>query len=195
MNKETGVVGVDEVGRGALAGPVALGACIIRDREALRGVNLRDSKQLTASQRHSIFAEIHKAALRGKVSFAVSFITARSIDSRGIVQALRMAVARTLQKLDIKEDTSIILDGGLAAPPRFSKAQSYPKGDEKFQTIAAASIVAKVLRDKKMIRLSKKLPGYGFETHVGYGTQRHRMAIQTLGPTPEHRLTFCRNII
>lgn len=195
MGKETGVVGIDEVGRGAIAGPVAVGACVIHTREALRGIELKDSKQLTALQRQTAFAEIQKEALKGSVSFAISFVTAHTIDSKGIAYALRQAVARTLLKLDIKEDTSIILDGGLIAPRRFAQARSYPKGDERFRVVAAASIAAKVLRDKKMIHLARRLPDYGFESHVGYGTRAHRTAIQNLGPTSEHRLTFCRNIV
>lgn len=189
------VVGIDEAGRGPLAGPVAVGACFIRASDARKLVGIRDSKQLTEKAREEWFVRMKKWKKDGIIDYAVCFASVQVIDKRGIVFAVRDALARALGRLaPDPRKTKVLLDGGLKAPEVFKNQQTIIKGDEKESAIALASIAAKVSRDRLMKRLAKKYPSYSFEIHKGYGTAVHRTAIRAFGLSPEHRISFCRNI-
>lgn len=196
------LIGIDEVGRGPIAGPVAVGAFLIPSgdlkkmiqvKKIFRGV--RESKQLSAENREEWFAKIVEAKKAGLIDYAVSFQSEKVIDSRGISFAIRKALAASLGKfLEIAgamhNDCQILLDGGLKAPPEFLYQKTIIKGDEKEMVIALASICAKVLRDRRMIVLGRKHPRYGFEIHKGYGTKGHYQAIKKHGLLEVHRKTW-----
>lgn len=189
------IIGVDEVGRGPLAGPVAIGVCAIpvdlNTWENWEG--LRDSKKLSEKKRNEWFERIKT---EDKVKWSVSSSGARIIDSDGIVIAIREAAARAILKLGIDpKEAEVLLDRGLIVPEVW-KQEQFTKGDEKIPVIAIASIMAKVTRDKYMVELGEKYPLYGFEKHKGYGTKVHQEAIRTHGPIPRiHRRLFIRNLI
>ncbi len=189
------IVGIDEVGRGPLAGPVAVGVVVVT-RTALRKFrSIKESKQLSANKREEWFARIATAE-SSDLRYAVAFVSAATIDKNGIVYAIRMALARALKVTNVSpEECEIRLDGGLRAPAIYLQQQTIIKGDEKESVIAIASVVAKVLRDRRMRTLAKKYPDYGFARHVGYGTRAHRDAIKKYGLTAEHRKTFCTRIL
>ena len=182
------LVGVDEVGRGPLAGPVAVGALVLKTKTSFG--EIRDSKQLSEKQREEIFARIVAERQRGALDFSVAFVSHKMIDKQGLTWALRTATARSLKRLAIPTGSKIFLDGGLRAPAHFKNQQTIIKGDEKIPVIALASIVAKVTRDRLVIRLAKKYPQYGFEKHKGYGTKTHYKAIKKYGLCPIHRRSF-----
>ncbi len=178
------VAGVDEVGRGALAGPVVAAAVILPaqlDSEALAGV--RDCKQLRPPQR------IHWAERIRQVALAVGIgsASAAEIDRLNIRQATLLAMQRALAQ--VGEVEHILLDG-LPLAELGSRQTALVKGDQLSLSIAAASIVAKVWRDSLMQSWDQHYPGYGWRTNVGYGTREHRLALQRLGPTPQHRHSF-----
>ncbi len=180
------LAGVDEAGRGALAGPVAAAVAILppdpQIEETLRGV--RDSKQMTPSQRES-WAERLPALL---LDFGVGFASPEEIDALGILPATRLAVRRALAALSAPPD-HLLLDY-LKLPTVDLPQRSLPKGDRRVLSIAAASVLAKTRRDALMRAYEAQYPGYGFARHKGYGTAAHRAALQTLGPTPLHRRSF-----
>ena len=180
------LAGVDEAGRGALAGPVAAAVAILppdpQIEETLRGV--RDSKQMTPSQRES-WAERLPALL---LDFGVGFASPEEIDALGILPATRLAVRRALAALSAPPD-HLLLDY-LKLPAVDLPQRSLPKGDRRVLSIAAASVLAKTRRDALMRAYEAQYPGYGFARHKGYGTAAHRAALQTLGPTPLHRRSF-----
>ena len=179
------VAGLDEVGRGTLAGPVAAGAVILPKKPRRKVFNLvRDSKQMSAPQRDEAYALITKAAR----SCAVGWADASEIDRYGIVPSVRLAMRRALGRLD--ERAQHLLIDALALPSTNLPQTSIVRGDSKSLSIAAASVIAKVERDRFMIDLAESYPGYGFESHKGYGTQQHLEAIRELGPSPAHRMTF-----
>jgi len=186
------VIGIDEVGRGCIAGPVAVGAVVCRTRRLPRRFyGIKDSKKLRPDEREQWFLQICEARTEGLVDFAVSFSGQSIIDKKGIVYAIRTALNRAITKLPVKpEFSAVLLDGGLVAPPQFLRQKTIIKGDEKEPLIAAASIVAKVVRDRKMVCLGREYPRYGFERHKGYGTRAHREAIQKHGTCPIHRESF-----
>lgn len=191
------LVGVDEVGRGPLAGPVAVGVLVLKESQKRfrlfykKGETfLRDSKKLSEKQREEWFKIIGAERERGALDFSVSFISHTLIDKRGLAWALRIATARSLARLAISTDSEIFLDGGLRAPSYFKNQQTIIKGDEKIPAIALASVVAKVLRDRLMIRLAKQYPQYGFGRHKGYGTAAHYDTIKKHGLCPIHRRSF-----
>lgn len=183
------IVGIDEVGRGPLAGPVAVGVLVMKESSKIFS-GVRDSKQLSAKQREEWFEKIKAARSRGGIDFAVSFVSHDLIDRKGISWALRVAAARSLARLAISTDSEIFLDGGLRASETFKNQQTIIRGDEKVPAIALASIVAKVTRDRLMIRLAKKYPKYNFDKHKGYGTKAHYQAIKENGLCPIHRRSF-----
>lgn len=188
------IVGIDEAGRGPLAGPLAVGAVAWPVSYAFqeRFANVRDSKQLSADQREYFFRELRLEQARGIIICRVAFITPRMIDAHGMTKALRLGVSRALEKLCI--DTSlmdVILDGSLFAPSEY-KQQTIIRGDETVPIISAASIIAKVSRDKHMMKIAKKYPQYGFEKHKGYGTRAHYEALEKYGVLPIHRKLFLR---
>ena len=188
-------IGIDEVGRGPLAGPVAVGALFATHEVIRKFKEIKESKQLTPRQRDEWYAQICDA--KGEcLGFTVSFVSAHEIDRRGIAPAIRKALARAIRKLKVQpEDCHVLLDGGLRAPEEYRSQRTIIRGDATHTVIAMASVVAKVLRDRKMVRLDKKYPRYGLAVHKGYGTKTHVRAIKTLGPSAEHRRTFLRRII
>jgi len=192
MNKYAHFIGVDEVGRGPLAGPVAVGVVMLPgsyDRRFLRGI--RDSKRLTPRARETWYLRAKEAASREELSFAVSCVGAPIIDRRGISFATRCALHRAITRLDARpEECLVLLDGGLYAPEEFIYQETIIRGESREPVIALASIIAKVYRDRKMARLSRRFPGYLFEKNKGYGTYEHRRSVKKLGPCDIHRRSF-----
>ncbi len=193
------VVGVDEVGRGPIAGPVAVASFFMKDIRALsayirKGNTLRDSKKLSRQRREEWYTQILEWQKEGKCNFSVVMISAKDIDAGGIAPAIRKALARSLRIALPGPGVTVLLDGGLKAPAEYLQQKTIIKGDEKEKEIALASIVAKVTRDRYMVRMSKKYPQYGFERHVGYGTKAHYLAIKTHGLTPLHRKSFLQKL-
>ena len=179
------VCGLDEVGRGPLAGPVVAAAVILDRRRLPRSLRygLDDSKKLTAEAR-----EEFAAALWSRARIGVGAASVTEIDRINILQASFLAMRRAAAALGIVPDGALI-DGNLA-PKLPCPTRTVVGGDGLSLSIAAASIVAKVLRDGLMRRLATRYRGYGWETNVGYGTEEHRAAIVRLGLTPHHRLSF-----
>lgn len=180
--KEHLIAGVDEAGRGPLAGPVIAAAVILHPDHPIKG--LADSKKLTEKQRDNLFKEIRTKALVWSVARA----TVAEIDSINILQASLLAMQRAVQRLAIPPQ--MVLVDGNKCPIFPCKAKAVIKGDETEPAISAASIVAKVLRDRFMRMLDKKYPQYGFAQHKGYGTQQHVEALQQVGVSRVHRRSF-----
>lgn len=175
--------GCDEAGRGCLAGSVFAAAVIFpKDYE---NPALNDSKKLTAARRYALRSEIERDAL----AWAVAEVTAKEIDEINILNASILAMHRALDKLTLRPEF-IIVDGNRFKPYGTVSHQTIVKGDGKYLSIAAASIMAKTYRDDYMHRLAEQFPGYGWERNAGYPTKQHRAAIARLGTTPFHRLTF-----
>jgi len=190
------IIGIDEVGRGPIAGPVAVGAFVFLNSDAKRLFKgVKESKQLSEAQREKWFSIIKLAKEEGWVDFAVNFQSSKVIDKKGIVFAIKTALAKSLWALTLDIDnTLILLDGGLRAPAEYINQKTIIKGDEKEMVIALASICAKVLRDRKMVLLGKKYLHYGFELHKGYGTKKHYEAIKKHGLLKEHRRSFVKGL-
>lgn len=183
------VAGVDEAGRGAWAGPVVAGAVILpldRDDllEALEGV--RDSKLCTPLQRERLYGVVHEVAL----AVGVGTASAAEVDRIGVVAASKMAMRRAVDNLPLRPE-ALLIDGGYMWLRKVDLPQeALVKGELKSISIAAASIIAKVARDRTMVELGEEWTAYGFERHKGYGTVQHRAALDTLGPMALHRRTF-----
>ena len=175
------VAGVDEVGRGPLAGPVVAAAVILDPDHLPDGLN--DSKKLTASVRERLFTEIMRHA-----HVAIASIPAARIDVINIRQATFEAMAGALNGLAVRADFALI--DGRDIPPLPCPAEALIGGDRRSLSIAAASIIAKVTRDRMMTLLAQTYPDYGFEKHMGYGTAKHLEALALHGPTPLHRMSF-----
>lgn len=198
MNKKyTHIVGIDEVGRGPIAGPVSVCAFYIPCQNntkvlpALDGIT--DSKKLSEKKREQYFDIIKELSKKGECGYAIAHVSAKSIDAKGIITALTSALQTALQKINLNPQTTFIyLDGGLYAPENYDQ-ETVIKGDSNILHISAASVIAKVLRDKKMINYAEKYPHYGFEQHKGYGTKKHKDAIDTYGVTEIHRKTWIKN--
>ncbi len=193
------VIGIDEVGRGSVAGPLCVGACLMPRRKShsfLRTLSgIKDSKQLTPQKRAEWFSVIARAARAGQCRWSTVFVSEKVIDAKGLSFALHKAIGKTLQKLHADPKVSkVLLDGGIRAPSVFLFQQTIIKGDEKEPLIAAASIMAKVARDRYMVRLAKRHPQYGFDLHKGYGTRRHYAALRKHGVCPIHRLSFLKRL-
>lgn len=192
-----GFIGVDEAGRGPLAGPVAVGVVKVPvdfDWGLIPGVG--DSKKVSPKNREAIFGRALQLKKEGKLDFAVVQISASYIDTRGIVPAIRLAMKKGLTK--VKADPKschLKLDGSLKAPVEFSQ-ETIIKGDAKELVIGLASIVAKVTRDRYMCLLAskKQYSKYQFATHKGYGTREHRRLISLYGTSDEHRVSYCQNV-
>lgn len=195
----TYVVGIDEAGRGPLAGPVAVGVVSVAYPERSRGIlkkffkDIKDSKQLSPEDRELWFALALEAKKEKTLDFAVSLVSEKIIDRKGVVYAVRLGIKRCLQKLAIEEDSQIFLDGSLKAPEKFRHQRTIIRGDEKIPVISLASVCAKVIRDRRMVRLSKKFPQFNFHQHKGYGTLAHRQALLKYGPTVIHRRSFLKH--
>lgn len=195
------VIGIDEVGRGPLAGPVTVCACAIPDGFNLsKFAGIKDSKKLTPKKREEWFAVISEMKGRGEIDFVFTSISADEIDSVGIAVAIQRALDASLDAVVSSlglapELVEVLLDGSLHASERFVLQETIIKGDEKIPVISAASIVAKVMRDRHMDEMDAAHPGYGLAKHKGYGTAAHCAAIRKLGPTPIHRMSFLRNFL
>ncbi len=191
------LIGIDEVGRGPLAGPVAVGAFVFLTKDAkklFKGV--KESKQLSEEKREEWFGKIQKYKKEGYIDFAVTFQSEKVIDTKGLSFAIRNALKISLNKLKVDPKKSkVLLDGGLKAPLEYIDQETIIKGDAKEEVIALASICAKVLRDRKIAKLGKKYPEYGFEIHKGYGTRKHREAIKRYGMCIIHRRSFLKALI
>jgi len=181
------VCGIDEVGRGPLAGPVVACAVILpKDCDLLY---LNDSKQLSAKKREELYPQIMEKA----VSVGIGFVGPERIDEINILQATYEAMRQAIQNLSVKPD--ILLNDAVTIPGVDIRQVPIIKGDAKSASIAAASIVAKVTRDRLMVQYDELYPEYGFASNVGYGAAKHIEALKTLGPTPIHRRTFIKNFI
>lgn len=190
------LLGIDEAGRGPLAGPVSVGAVLIPRRYVSRFQSLRDSKKTTPREREEIFNSLRGAKKDGIINYAVSCVGARMIDRYGISKAVRVAIRRTTKKLGIDgSKTEILLDGLLSAPKAYKFQKTIKGGDQKVPIIALASIAAKVVRDRKMVRLSKIFPQYCFHKHKGYGTFLHRSLLKEHGLSYIHRKSYCKNLL
>jgi len=199
------LVGIDEVGRGPLAGPVAVCAFVMPENFNLKKFGkIKDSKKLTPEKREEIFYKLIELKKNKKVNFVVSFESSKMIDKIGIVPAIKKALKNSLEKLTPKNDKNylrvspkncrVLLDGGLKAPEKYENQKTIIKGDEKKRVIAFASIVAKVTRDTLMCRLAKKYPGYCLEKHKGYGTKGHYKALKNKGISSIHRRSFLKGL-
>lgn len=197
--KHKHTIGIDEVGRGPLAGPVAVGVVMLKvaslKSKVSWGTGFRDSKKLSPKAREAWCAKIDQARSEGWLEYAVAFVSPRVIDKKGLSHAIRMAMRKALCLIehDVNE-VEVLLDGGLRAPSHYLHQETIIKGDEKELAIALASIVAKVSRDKKMIAHAKKFPNHGFERHKGYGTRAHYEAIKKHGITLHHRKSFLKGM-
>jgi ribonuclease HII len=176
------VAGVDEVGRGALCGPVVAGAVVLGD--GFDDCGLDDSKRLTARQREALAARIREGAR----AFAIGVAGPSEIDTINILQATLVAMRRALAALPIVPD--LVLVDALTIPALGTQQRAIVKGDALSVSIAAASIVAKVTRDALMVELDAQHPGYGLARNMGYGCPHHRDALRRMGPTPIHRRSF-----
>jgi len=179
------ICGVDEAGRGPLAGPVCAAAVILPSGLVIDGLD--DSKKLTEAKREALFPVICEQAL----AYGIGFADEKEIDEINILQATFTAMRRAIAQLSLKPELALV-DGNRAADFGLP-VQTVVKGDSLSANIAAASVLAKVTRDRYMKELAVKYPEYGFEVHKGYGTKRHYEALREHGPCPAHRRTFLRS--
>ena len=176
------VAGVDEAGRGPLAGPVVAAAVILDDMNPIAGLN--DSKKLSEKRREKLYDAILAKALCCSIAQA----SVEEIDSLNILQATLLAMRRAVDGLRLKP-VKVLVDGN-RLPVLDVRAEAIVQGDAKVPAISAASILAKVYRDRLCLQLHAQYPAYGFDRHKGYGTAEHLQALQAHGPTPWHRLSF-----
>ena len=176
------IAGVDEAGRGPLAGPVVAAAVILDDRHAIKG--LADSKKLSARRREALFDEIRAKALCCSIAQA----SVEEIDELNILQATLLAMRRAVMGLRLSP--KLVLVDGNRLPVLEMRAEAIVKGDAKVPAISAASILAKVSRDRWCLEYHQQFPQYGFDQHKGYGTADHLAALRLHGPCPQHRRTF-----
>ncbi len=190
------IIGIDEVGRGPIAGPVAVCAlCLQNNFDHKKFKNFRDSKKLSHLQRLKWLEKINQEKGKGNIIYKVSFENNKIIDTKGIVFAINRALKNSLDFLNKnKNDCEVLLDGGLKAPVEYKNQKTIIKGDEKELAIALASIAAKVIRDDLMVRLAIKYTGYGLERHKGYGTALHYKALKNKGISEIHRKSFLRKL-
>ncbi|MBI5742623.1 MAG: ribonuclease HII [Candidatus Niyogibacteria bacterium] len=187
------IIGVDEAGRGPLAGPVAVAAILIPVGARVPD-GVRDSKTLSASRRERLRGE-----LRALFPSCVAMVGAATIDRIGISRAVRLATFRAIRRLTWKSDfqvadCEVLLDGLLKAPAEF-KQKTVIHGDSIVPAISAASIIAKTARDRRMLALHKQFPQYGFDRHMGYGTAAHYVALKKHGLSPLHRKGYCATFL
>lgn len=175
--------GCDEAGRGCLAGPVVAGAVILPPNYKHKELN--DSKQLTEKQRKRIKKDIVKDA----VAWGIGVVSPAEIDEINILNASYLAMQRAVEKLKIKPEL-LLIDGNRYKPADDIPYECIIKGDGKYFSIAAASVLAKTYRDDLMIELANKYPGYSWDTNMGYPTIAHRDGIKEIGSTPHHRMSF-----
>jgi ribonuclease HII len=183
------VAGVDEAGRGPLAGPV-LAAAVVFPRRVPRGLGplLDDSKKLTAAEREAAFAALIAAQATGRIEIGVGAASVAEITRLNILRAAMLAMCRAIARLPAPPDLALV--DGDTPPPLSCGVRCVIGGDGRSLSIAAASIVAKVLRDRAMRRLAPRYPGFGWDHNAGYGTAAHLAALVRLGPTAHHRPGF-----
>ena len=181
------ICGVDEAGRGPLAGPVFAAAVILPDGHIIEGVN--DSKKLSEKKREMLFDKIIEEC----VCYSIGTASEKEIDEINILQATYLAMKRAVEGLEIKPDY-VLIDGN-RMPPLDIPAETIVKGDGKSASIAAASIIAKVSRDRYMLELAEKYPQYEFEKHKGYGTRLHYEKIAEHGISDIHRKSFLKKVL
>lgn len=185
------VAGVDEAGRGPWAGPLVAAAVMLSDGAAPEGLD--DSKRLTALRREALAATLEDAAAAGRAAIAIAVVEAAELDRIGLGAANDAAMCRAVAALDggaLGRPAALVLDGRHVPAAINLPARAIVGGDGKVSAIAAASILAKVTRDRLMDALDARHPGYGWATNRGYGTAAHAAALAELGPTPEHRRCF-----
>lgn len=186
------LLGVDEAGRGPLAGPVAVGVVAIEEGFDLLAAfpGLNDSKKLTQKKREALYALLQEEVAKGSVRAKVCFSSESVIDEKGIAYAVRHALHRGVRALAPETaGVRIVLDGSLKAPEEYEQ-QTIIGGDATEPAIMLASIAAKVSRDRLMLKLAEEYPQYGFDKHKGYGTKAHYEALLLRGPSPVHRKSF-----
>ena len=181
------VCGVDEAGRGPLAGPVCAAAVILPENTIIEGVN--DSKKLSEKKREALFDVIKEQAL----SYSIAFASVEEIEDINILNATMLAMKRAVEGLDVKADYAMI--DGNRLPDLSIDSEVIIKGDAKSMSIACASILAKVSRDRLLYKYAEEYPEYLFDKHKGYGTKAHVEAIKKYGPCPYHRLSFLKKIL
>lgn len=194
-------IGVDEVGRGPIAGPLVVCSCAVRDGVDLlalfpNGI-LKDSKKLTERARATIRESLYQYVASGDVIFGIGEVSAPLIDSLGLSSSIRKAVEESLRQVlaeGVSKESIIYLDGSLKAHETFINQETIIKGDEKKIEIALASIIAKQYRDALMKKLALTFPEYSFDKHVGYGTKAHYEALSIHGITKEHRRSFLKKL-
>ncbi len=182
LNGYRSVAGIDEAGRGPLAGPVVAAAVILPSEFELPG--LTDSKALSEKKRELLFPEIRKQA----TAVGIGVASAEEIDQINILQATLLAMQRAVSRLKVAPD-HLLIDGITPLPVAITQ-QTLKKGDSRSLSIAAASVIAKVVRDRIMVTYDKVYPEYAFAKHKGYGTREHLQAIATCGPCSQHRKSF-----
>ncbi len=182
MNKQLLIAGVDEVGRGPLLGEVVAAAVILNPKEPIQGLN--DSKKLSEKKREDLFVQIKRCAL----AWSIANASVEEIDRINILQASLLAMKRAVDGLSIKPD-HVLVDGNKLPVWDYS-SEAKIGGDASEPAIAAASILAKVSRDRQCLEWEKRYPGYGIAAHKGYPTKKHLEALKLLGPTPLHRKSF-----
>ena len=185
-NEYAVICGIDEAGRGPLAGPACAAAVILPPNTIIDGVN--DSKKLTEKKRETLFDVIKETA----VSYCIAYASVEEIESINILNATMLAMKRAVEGLEVKADYAMI--DGNKMPPLDIDGETIVKGDAKSMSIACASILAKVSRDRLLYEYAKEYPQYQFDKHKGYGTVAHREAILEYGPCPYHRMSFLKKI-
>ncbi len=193
MNAEY-LIGIDEAGRGPLAGPVAVGVVAVPiDFDFSVFANVKDSKKVSPRKREVFLQRMHDTP---ELHVAVGLTGASVIDKRGIVTAVQLAMRDALAQLPLTAASCLVLlDGSLYAPRDYLLQSTIIRGDELEPVISLASIAAKVTRDRVMQEVSKRYPEYGFEEHKGYGTKKHIEQIRSLGISPIHRRSFLTRIV
>jgi ribonuclease HII len=192
------VIGIDEVGRGPLAGPVTVCAFAMLDHDLARldEVGAKDSKALSEQKRDIVAKKLKDLTEKGQCTYQIASTSPEIIDKKGLTKAIQMAIESVLKKLNIHpEHADVYLDGGLRAPKKFFRQHTIIHGDGIIPVISCASILAKVYRDSLMNKYDLKFPEYGFYNHKGYGTPEHYKAIRKHGISPIHRRLFLKALL
>ena len=182
--------GIDEVGRGPLAGPVVVACCVmpLNDEDIIQGVN--DSKKVSEKNREILYEKIKEKA----IAYQIEMLDEKAIDEMNILAATKWCMAKAIEDISQKVKLDVVLIDAVNIETNVP-IESIIKGDAKSYSIACASILAKVTRDRMMVEMDKKYPGYDFASNKGYGSKKHIDAIKTIGPCEIHRRTFIKNFI